>query len=49
MDVSPLWSFLFFFMLMNLALSSSCGGTQNIVSFFLDEWPSLQNHRIKVS
>ena len=49
MDVSPLWSFLFFFMLMNLALSSSCGGTQNIVSFLLDEWPTLQNHRIKVS
>ncbi len=26
MDVSPLWSFLFFFMLINLALSSICGG-----------------------
>ena len=49
MDVPPLRSFLFFFMLMNLALSSSLGGTQNIVSFILDEWPSLQKHRIKVS
>ena len=26
MSVSPLWSFLFFFMLINLALSSICGG-----------------------
>merc|ERR1719188_1461224 len=45
MAVSPLWSFLFFFMLMNLALSSSLGGTQNILSFILDEWPQLHKHR----
>ena len=45
---APLWSFLFFFMLMNLALSSSLGGTQNILSFILDEWPQLHKHRVKV-
>jgi solute carrier family 6 amino acid transporter-like protein 5/7/9/14 len=48
MDVAPLWSFLFFFMLMNLALSTSCGGVQNFVAFIIDEWPSLAPHRLKV-
>ena len=48
MDVSPLWSFLFFFMLLNLALSSSCGGVQNFVAFIIDEWPALAPHRLKV-
>jgi SNF family Na+-dependent transporter len=47
MDVSPLWSFLFFFMLLNLALSSSCGGVQNFTAFVLDEWPVLAPHRKK--
>ena len=48
MDVSPLWSFLFFFMLLNLALSSSCGGVQNFVAFIQDQWPTLRPHRLKV-
>ena len=48
MHVSPLWSFLFFFMLLNLALSSSCGGVQNFVAFIQDQWPSLRPHRLKV-
>jgi len=48
MDVSPLWSFLFFFMLLNLALSSSCGGVQNFVAFIQDQWPTLRPHRLKI-
>ena len=48
MDVPPLWSFLFFFMLLNLAMSSICGGMQCFIAFVLDEWPSLEPHRIKI-
>lgn len=48
MDVSPLWSFLFFFMLINLALSSVCGGVQTFLAFILDEKPSLTKHRVKI-
>ena len=48
MDPPPLWSFLFFFMLINLALSSICGGVQTFVAFLTDEWPVLANHRKKV-
>jgi len=45
MDVSPLWSFFFFFMLVNLALSSICGGVQTFIAFVLDEKPSLAKHK----
>ena len=31
MEPAPLWSFLFFFMLINLALSSICGGVQTFL------------------
>ena len=48
MDVPPLWSFLFFFMLLNLALSSTCGSVENFIAFVIDEWPSLREHRVKV-
>ena len=48
MSVSPLWSFLFFFMLINLALSSICGGFQTALAFVTDEWPSLEKHRLKL-
>jgi len=44
----PLWSFLFFFMLINLALSTMCGGFQTILAFVFDEWPQLQKHRLKL-
>lgn len=46
MDVPPLWSFLFFFMLINLALSSICGGMQVLMSFITDEKPSLKKYRL---
>jgi solute carrier family 6 amino acid transporter-like protein 5/7/9/14 len=45
MDVAPLWSFLFFFMLINLALSSICGGVQTFIAFVLDEKPSLAKYK----
>ncbi len=48
MDVPPLWSFLFFFMLLNLALSSVSAGAQMMVSFITDEFPQLRRHRLKV-
>jgi hypothetical protein len=41
MDIPPFWSFLFFFMLINLAMSSICGGVQTFLAFILDEKPSL--------
>jgi SNF family Na+-dependent transporter len=44
MDFPPIWSFLFFFMLINLALSSICGGVQTFLAFILDEKPSLQKY-----
>ena len=48
MDVPQLWSFLFFFMLVNLAISSGCGGVQTLGTFFMDEWPSLRDKRMLV-
>ena len=48
MDCPPIWSFLFFFMLVNLAISSGCGGVQTLGTFFMDEWPSLRNYRMYV-
>ena len=33
MQPAPLWSFLFFFMLINLALSSICGGVQTFLGW----------------
>jgi len=48
MDPPPLWSFFFFFMLINLALSSICGGVQTFLAFILDEKPSLTKYRIHI-
>jgi len=48
MDVPPLWSFLFFFMMINLALSSICSGVQTFMAFILDERPELTKHRLKI-
>ncbi|CAB4060616.1 unnamed protein product [Lepeophtheirus salmonis] len=48
MDLPPLWSFLFFFMLINLAMSSISGGVQAILACIIDEKPSLENHRAKL-
>ena len=48
MDIPPIWSFLFFFMMGSLALSSQCGGLQAFIAFLYDEWPALLKHRSKV-
>jgi len=48
MDVSPLFSFLFFFMLILLAISSVCGSWEAFVASILDEFPNLRIHRVKI-
>jgi len=48
MDIPPLWSFLFFFMMINLALSSICSGVQTFMAFVLDEKPDWTIHRRKI-
>jgi len=48
MDMPPLWSFLFFFMLINLAVSTGCSSIQTVAAFVMDEWPSLRNRRMSV-
>lgn len=48
MDISPLFSFLFFFMLILLAISSVCGSWEALIASILDEFPSLRKQRVKV-
>ena len=48
MDLPQLWSFLFFFMLINLSMSSACGGIQTLAAFVMDEWPRLREKRMLV-
>ena len=36
-------------MLVNLAMSSLCGGFQTFLGFILDEWPQLQKYRIHLT
>ncbi len=48
LDVPPLFSFLFFFMVVLLAISSVCGTWEGFVGTLLDEFPRLRRHRILV-
>ena len=48
MDAAPLYSFLFFFMLVLLAISSVCGSWEAFTASILDEFPSLRKERVKV-
>ncbi len=48
MDVPPLFSFMFFFMLILLAISSVCGSWEAFIASILDEFPKLRNQRVKV-
>ena len=48
MDVSPLFSFMFFFMLILLAISSVCGSWEAFIASIMDEFPKLRNQRLKV-
>ena len=48
MEISPLFSFLFFFMLTLLAISSVCGSWEAFITAVLDEFPSLKKKRVIV-
>ena len=48
MDVPPLFSFLFFFMLVLLAISSICATWEGMIGTVMDEFPVLRGHRLKV-
>jgi len=48
MPVSPLWSFLFFSMLITLGLDSQFTMTETITTAVMDQWPSLRAHKGKV-
>ena len=49
MDVAPLFSFLFFFMLILLAISSVCGNFECCMTVFFDAFPSMRKHRTIVT
>ena len=48
MDVAPFFSFLFFFMLNLLAISSVCGQWESIIAAILDEFPHLKKKRMQI-
>ena len=48
MNPGPLFSFLFFFMLNLLALSSICGAWEAQIAAIMDEFPSLRSKRVIV-
>ena len=48
MAVSPLFSFMFFFMLTLLAISSVCGSWEAMISAVMDEIPYLKTKRVWV-
>ena len=48
MDIPPLFSFLFFFMLVLLAISSICATWEGMIGTLMDEFPTLRKHRLPV-
>ena len=49
MDVAPLFSFMFFFMLILLAISSVCGNFESCMSVFFDAFPGMRKRRTIVT
>ena len=49
MDVAPLFSFMFFFMLILLAISSVCGNFECCMAVFFDAFPSMRKRRTIVT
>jgi solute carrier family 6 amino acid transporter-like protein 5/7/9/14 len=45
MPVSPLWSFLFFMMLITLGLDSQFTSTETLITAMMDEFPALRNKK----